>query len=75
MAIRRAEARKLRQKLISRTARIWTRLNKKLVQELNETAQSWLQKLLKQARKDIAVGDISDEPKFPEKFSKELKKI
>ena len=65
MAIRKSEIRKFRRELISRTARVWSRLNRKLLKDLNETAQGWLQKLIRQ---------IEDEniPEFPKKFDRVL---
>ena len=63
MAVRKSERRRLRNELISRTARVWSRLNRNLVKELNEVAQDWIKKL----SQDI-------EAKFPEKFTKILKR-
>ena len=75
MAIRKSEIRRFRRELISRTARVWSRLTKKLVSDLNEITQLWLKKLLKQAGENIAVGDLADFPEFPRKFSKILIRI
>ena len=42
MAIRKSEQKRLRRELITRTARVWTRINKKLVEALNKITQEWL---------------------------------
>ena len=72
MAVRKSERRKLRRQLISRTARIWSKLNTRLNRDLIEITQSWLKKLIKQAENDIASGDVSNAPDIPEKFIKVL---
>ena len=67
MAIRKSEIRKFRRELISRTARVWSKLNRKLLKDLNEVAQAWLKKIIRQ---------IEDEniPEFPKKFDRVLAK-
>ncbi len=62
----------LKRKLIARTARVWGRLNKRLVKELNEITQEWIHKLIWHAEREIASGDISNIPEFPEIFTKIL---
>ena len=63
---------KIRRELVSRTARVWSRLNKKLNKDLNEIAQAWLKKLIVEAENEIASGNISNIPDFPEEFTKIL---
>lgn len=56
MAVRKTRARR---ELITRTARVWSRLTKKLEKELNKIADNWIKGLC--------------EAEFPEKFTKILK--
>ena len=56
MAVRKTRARR---ELITRTARVWSRLTKKLEKGLNEIANSWIKELC--------------EKEFPEKFTEILK--
>lgn len=58
MAIRKSERQRLRRELITRTARVWTKLNKILVEDLNKSIQKWIEGFC--------------EEKFPEKFGKVL---
>lgn len=81
MAVIRAERTRLRnarttvrRNLISRTARIWTKLYRELTESLKGIAQGWLNKLQAQARRDIAVGYIETSPEIPEKFTKILQR-
>lgn len=74
MAVRKSAIRRLRRELISRTARIWSRLNRSLIHDLGEITQSWLKKLIKQAENDIASGDILNVPDLPMKFTKILQR-
>lgn len=68
-----ANARRVaRRNLISRTARIWTRLYREVTASLKATAQNWLDKLLQQARQDISSGTILTPPEIPEKFIQAL---
>lgn len=60
--------------MITRTARVWTRLNKALVKDLNEIAQSWLKRLMGSAEKEISSGQLENVPELPEKFIKTLSK-
>ena len=69
------EARKRsRRELIKRTARIWTKLYKSLVQDLKEIAHKWLTRLLKQAEAEISLGYISDVAEIPSKFTQTLER-
>ncbi len=72
MAVRKSERRRLRRELISRTARVWSRLNKSLIKELTDISQTWLDKLIKPV--NVATGDLADTPKFPERFTRTLKR-
>ena len=58
--------------MIARTARIWTRLYKKLVPELNGTANTWLKKLILQASQEVSAGYLENPPQLPQKFTKQL---
>ena len=65
----------LKRKLIARTARVWGWLNKQFVKELNEITQEWINKLIWHAESEIASGDVSNIPEFPEKFTKGLQQV
>ena len=60
--------------MISRTARIWTRLYKQLVPELKDIARKWLEKLIKQAEQESSSGYIDNPPKLSPEFTQMLRK-
>ena len=63
-----------RRNVISRTARIWTRLYKQLVPELKDIAQKWIEKLIKQAVQESSSGYIDNPPKLSPEFTQRLRK-
>ena len=63
MAVREQQVRRLRRDLITRRARIWSRLSKSLVKSLTAITTEWLKKLT-----------VDDIPEIPAAFTKELKK-
>ena len=75
MGIRKSEIRRLRREIIARTGRVWSKLNKAIVKDLEAITQSWLNRLLNHARQEIASGSITDIPEFPGKFDKELSSV
>lgn len=65
MAIRKSEVRKLRREIISRKARVWSRLTKSLRSSLNNIAHTWIKELI----------SSTQEVSLPKKFNHELNKI
>lgn len=61
-----------RRKLIVRTARIWSRLYKKLVPELKMITHSWIVRMTKQGEQESSIGTLEVEPDFPVKFTSKL---
>ena len=65
----------VRRNVITRTARIWSRLYKQLVPELKDIARKWIEKLIKQAVQEVSAGYIETLPEIPPKFTQRLKQI
>ena len=61
-----------RRKLIVRTARVWTRLYKRLVPDLKEITHTWLARLVKQAEDESSMGTLENPPVISSKFTAKL---
>ena len=67
--------RRARVKLISRTARVWSRLGRFLSKDLNTIVQWWITQVLKEAESDVASGEVlsvSDLPASAERTIREV---
>ena len=62
-----------RKNLISRTARVWSKLGRSLISDLKGVSQPWVERVLKAAMKAIEVGYLEDAPALPAKFERELR--
>lgn len=62
-----------RTNLISRTARVWSKLGRSLVSDLKGISQPWVERVLKAAMKNIEVGYLEDAPALPARFERELR--
>ena len=66
--------RNARRNVISRTARIWTKLYKQCVPELKDIARKWIEKLIKRAEQESSSGYIENPPEIPSEFTQRLSK-
>ena len=60
--------------MISRTARIWTKLYKQLVPNLKDITRKWLEKLIKQTEQESSSGYIDNPPELSPEFTQRLRK-
>lgn len=67
-----AERQVARRKLITRTARVWTRLYKELVGKLKAHSKHWLRSLEKYAEAEASSGLVINPPEISPKFSERL---
>lgn len=59
-----------RTNLISRTARVYSRLGRSLSKELNGVVQEWISAVLRESESDIASGLLSGLPAMPNDFER-----
>ena len=61
--------------LISRTARVYSRLGQFLSQDLNITVQWWITQVLKEAESDIASGEVLSAPELPASAERTIREV
>lgn len=62
-----------RKNLISRTARVWSKLGRSLFGDLNGIAQAWVGRVMQTARKNVATGYLDAIPSMPRSFERGLR--
>ena len=61
--------------LISRTARVYSRLGQFLSKDLNITVQWWITQVLKEAESDIASGEVLSVPELPASAERTIREV
>ena len=61
--------------LISRTARVYSRLGQFLSKDLNITVQWWITQVLKEAESDIASGEVLSIPELPASAERTIREV
>ena len=61
--------------LISRTARVWSRLGRFLSQDLNIIVQWWITEVLKEAEADVASGEVLSVPELPASAERTIREV